>query len=58
MLVGGVVKIVVNYNVVAIPSINITAPRWAMCWLRLVCVMDLVSSPASSPGGPGIGRCS
>lgn len=31
MALGGVVKIVTNYNLVAVPTIGISGAQWAMC---------------------------
>ena len=53
MLIGGVVKIAVNYNVVAVPSINIYgAPLGNVFCFGLVCVMDLVIIARVIPGRP------
>ncbi|MCI8538698.1 MAG: polysaccharide biosynthesis protein [Oscillospiraceae bacterium] len=53
MLIGGVVKILVNYNVVAIPSINIHgAPLGNVFCFGLVCVLDLMLISRVIPGRP------
>ncbi len=53
MLIGGVIKIVINYNVVAIPSINIYgAPLGNVFCFGFVCAMDLFIIARVIPGRP------
>ena len=53
MLLGGVIKIAVNYNVVAIPSVNIYgAPLGNVFCFGFVCAMDLFIIARVIPGRP------
>lgn len=55
MLIGGVVKIVVNYNLVAIPSVGIYgAPLGNIFCFGLVCVLDLIIVSRVIPRFPGL----
>lgn len=53
MLLGGVIKIAVNYNVVAIPAVNIYgAPLGNVFCFGFVCAMDLFIIARVIPGRP------
>ena len=55
MLIGGVVKIVVNYNLVAIPSVGIYgAPLGNIFCFGLVCILDLIVLSRVIPRFPGV----
>ena len=55
MLLGGVVKIVVNYNLVVTPQVGIYgAPLGNILCFGLVCVLDLIIVRRVIPGFPGL----
>lgn len=55
MLIGGVVKIVVNYNLVILPQVGIYgAPLGNILCFGLVCVLDLVVVSRVIPRFPGV----
>ena len=57
MILGGVVKIVVNFNLVAIPSVNINgAPIGTLCCFGLAAVLDLIVIRRILPRPPRYGR--
>ena len=57
MIAGGVVKIVVNYNLVGIPSVNINgAPIGTLCCFILAAVLDLIIIRRILPRPPKYGR--
>ena len=55
MLLGGVVKIAVNYNLVVMPQVGIYgAPMGNVLCFGLVCVLDLIVVSRVIPGFPGL----